>query len=247
MIRNATRLLPLGTVGATIVGMGWAVPSQALDVYGNTLYVPINSDNGSGINTGNPTQLKAVSFRTDNRDWTLNSVALSLREFTSADTAAMQIRTNLPEDPSNPSDTDNPSDTILYTLINPTVPGNGATNNFVFTAPGGSTLLANTTYWLVVTGNSFSWANTINNDLPVAQNGSGWSSSPTATYRFQGTGSPTWSAGDGIRNSFRIDASEITPVPFAFSPIPGLIVSGIIGGVKRARSKSQQAKSTAEA
>ncbi|MBD1844842.1 hypothetical protein H6F89_15855 [Cyanobacteria bacterium FACHB-63] len=240
MIKNATRFLPLGAVGATMVSMSWATPTYALTVFGTPLN-PFNITNASVINDQNsPPQQKAVGFTTDNQEWTLNSVTLSLLSYDTADIpfGVFEIRSNNPINGGQPGATH----TILGNS-NPT-PTFGAPGNFTFTPTGGNTTLApNTTYWLVATGTSYSWTQNIDAN-PTASNGSGWT---FLDYKFTGNGSPDWGIGNSVKNAFTIDATEITPVPFAFSPIPGLIVSGIIGGVKRARSKSRQAKGTAEA
>ncbi|WP_190379751.1 choice-of-anchor R domain-containing protein [Leptolyngbya sp. AS-A5] len=239
--------------------MSWATSANALVTFGNQ--APITNTNASVINDNNndpstgqlSPQRKAVGFTTDSRNWTLNGVTLGLLSYDSADNAIIEIR----------SDSGGSPGTTLLTLNRPAIiPGGGGRRYFTFTPSGSNVLAANTTYWLYVSGSSYSWfengpvdpitgeaqedasGNALPGPLPTAQNGSGWQ---FVDYKFTGNGSLNWGPGNGVRNAFSIDASEITPVPFAFSPIPGLIVSGIIGGVKRARSKSHQAKSTAEA
>lgn len=236
--------LPLSAAGAAIAVASLAMPTHALAVFGNQLYTtnPI-SNNSSGINNTaapNPQQ-KAVSFRTDSRAWTLNSVVLSLGQLDSADTPSIEIRAD--------DGIGNPAATALFTLSNPALTDLvGDNDDFTFTATGGFNLAADTNYWLVVTGRSYAWlrvgSGTLPSQTPAALNSSGWTS--PSGYKFTGEGSPTWGAGNGIRNAFQIDATEIAPVPFAFTPIPGLIVSGIIGAARRAR-KSRNAEGLAKA
>ncbi|BAU15254.1 hypothetical protein LEP3755_58120 [Leptolyngbya sp. NIES-3755] len=250
MMKIKTDLLPLGVAGAAIVSLGWATPTHALAVFGNDI-LPITNTNSTVINdsnvdpnTGQPApQRKAVGFTTDSRDWTLNNVTLGLVSLDSGDVPIVEIRSDNSGDPG----------TTVVTLSRTTaLPGSGGRRNFIFTPTAATTLSPNTTYWLYVSGGTYNWfengpvdqdgvaledanGNALPGDLPTALNGSGWLSQG---YKFTGNASLTWGTGNGLRNAFSIDADEITPIPFAFTPIPGLIVSGIIGGLKRARKKA---------
>ncbi|GAP98318.1 hypothetical protein NIES2104_48730 [Leptolyngbya sp. NIES-2104] len=248
--------MPLGATGAAIVSMGWAIPAHALAVFGNNI-LPITNTNSTVINDSNvdpntgqsSPQRKAVGFTTNSREWTLNTVTLGLVSLDLGDVPIVELRSNNNGDPGT---------TVVSLSRTTALPGNGGRRNFIFTPTATTTLSPNTTYWLYLSGGTYNWfengpvdqdgvaledanGNALPGDLPTALNGSGWSSQG---YKFTGNGSLNWGEGNGLRNAFRIDATEITPVPFAFTPIPGLIVSGIIGGVRRARNK---AKSTAEA
>jgi hypothetical protein len=225
MMKIKTNLLPLSVVGAAISAFGWATPTHALTVFGN----PLNpSPGGAGIDG---TLTRAVNFRTSASDWTINSVVLSLSNIDAGDVPIVEIRGNSGTAPDS---------TVVATLINPSFTGlANVVDNFTFNASGVA-LTANTDYWLVVSGENFSWSRSTGS-LPTASNGSGWTSPSGYRTSLDGT---TWGASGNNAtnaNAFQIDANEITPIPFAFTPIPGLIVSGIIGGVRRARNKARRA------
>jgi hypothetical protein len=227
--------LPLSAAGAAIAVASWAMPSHALTTIGNTLY-----DNGTnpfnqptGIST--TSQSKGVSFTTDSRAWSLNSVRLTLTGFDDGDSPLIQIRADNAGDPS----------TALVDLGNPNPPPDieGEVKDFTFTPLSAFSFAPNTTYWLVLsatTSNIYNWVQLQNNRTPTSTQG--WSFN---RYEFSTNGGTTWNT-SSIQNAFQIDATEIAPVPFAFTPIPGLIVSGIIGAARRAR-KSRNAEGVAEA
>lgn len=250
--------LPLSAAGAAIAVASLANPVHALAVFGNNI-TPITNTNSTVINDSNvdpnnglpAPQRKAVGFTTDNRGWFLNKVTVGLVSLDSADSPIVEIR-------SDSSGT--PGTTVVSLSRVTTLPGNGGRKNFDFAPTTATTLLANTTYWLYLSGNTYNWfengpvdangdavedinGNALPGNDPAAINGSGWLSQG---YKFTGNGSVNWGTGNGLKNAFAIDATEITPVPFAFTPIPGLIISGIIGSVKRTR-KSRNAKGVAEA
>ncbi|MGG6284425.1 PFE-CTERM domain-containing protein [Leptolyngbya sp. AN03gr2] len=248
-MKSKTSLLPLGAAGAAIVSLGWATPTHALSVIGNNLF-PISNTNTSSINDSNidpatslpAPQRKAVGFTTDSRTWAFNFADLGLVGLDASDAPIVELREDSLSNPGNPGTA------VVATLgnFNPT-PTGGGRNVFRVTSTSGSVVLApNTTYWLYLAGGAYNWYEngptdpvtglpTGPGDLPTALNSSGWA---FVNYRFTGNGSLDWGAGNGIRNAFQIDADEITPIPFAFTPIPGLIVSGIIGGLRRARKKA---------
>jgi len=251
--------LPLSAVGAAIAVASLAMPTHALIVFGNNIS-PITNTNSSVINDSNidpgsglpAPQRKAVASTTDSRSWMFNSAVLGLVSYDSADAPIIEIRSDNNGDPGAP----------VITLGNPNpTPTNGGRRNFTFTPTSGNTTLApNTTYWLYLSGSSYNWfengpvdgdgvaiedsnGSSLPGNLPSAQNSSGWT---FVSYEFTGNGSPNWGSGNGLRNAFAIDATEIAPVPFAFTPIPGLIVSGIIGAARRVR-KSRNSEGVAEA
>lgn len=234
MMKIQKSLLPFGVAGAAIVSVGWANPAHALVTVGTDLYDPVTNNfvQPSGISN---TQFKAVAFTTDNSSWTLDAVRLSLTGFDSGDSPLIQIREDNAGDPGAALvDLGNP---------NPVPTSSGAIRNFTFTPTAAFTFNANTTYWLVLTATTasiYNWAELENNSVPPASTTQPWS---FVGYEVQNETNPTWTS-SSIQNAFQIEATEITPIPFAFTPIPGLIVSGIIGGVRRARNK---AKRTVEA
>lgn len=237
--------LPLSAAGAAIAVIGWTLPASALTVVGNDLWAPTVPPISFGNPVENSTvldnnQKKAVSFTTDSRSWSLNFVRLSLLAYENTDNGAIvEIREN--DSSSNPG-------SVLTTLINPVAPSSGAVNNFNFA--GSFTFNPNTTYWLTLSsslGDAYNWVKPQNTVDPTSSQG--WTYNG---YKFLGAneatggGSGTVWTSSSIFNAFQVDATEIAPVPFAFTPIPGLIISGIIGAARRAR-KSRNAEGVAKA
>jgi hypothetical protein len=234
--------LPLSAAGAAIAVAGWMSPAFALTVVGNQLWEagspgppPVFGNPVQNSTVLDDNQKKAVSFTTDSRTWSLDSIRLSLLAYESNDNGAIfELRAN-----------DNSGDpgSLLLTFANPPAPSSGEVNNFNLT--GSFTFNPNTTYWLVLSsslGDAYNW---VKPQLTVAPTSSqGWTYNG---YKFLGAseasggGTGTVWTNSGIFNAFEVNATEITPIPFAFTPIPGLIVSGIIGGIKRSK-KSRKAE-----
>lgn len=235
-MKTLINALPLSVAGAAIAVASLATPTHALTTIGNELYNDGANPFSQPTGISTTSQSKAVAFTTDSRGWALNSVTLTLTGFDDLDSPLIQIRADNNGDPSS---------TGLVTLGNPNpVPDEeGTVKDFTFTPLTAFEFAPNTTYWLVVasaTDSIYNWAALSRNTTPTSTQN--WTFS---RYEFSTDRGATWRS-SSIRNAFTIDATEIEGVPFAFTPIPGLIISGIIGGVRRAR-KSRDVEGAAEA
>ena len=157
-----------------------------------------------------------------------------------APTYAIDVMGNLPLSNGNQASTLNgsPSDTPLVTFSTPSpAPTSGARNTFSFTADSSFTLSSEEDYWVVLSGDAFSWMAADPDEAPTSSNGF-----TTNGYQIKGFGDPNW-ASSGISNGIAIDASNRTAsVPFDFSPTSGFFLVGGLWGANQLRRRKASAK-----
>ena len=211
-------------------------PADAISLIGNysstnDLRAPTNFFVSSGTVT-----VKAIGFTLPTGDnYTLDSVKLRLGNYntTAGDVALLQIYKGTTTSSANL--TQATLETVEF--INPSSSSNSI-GNFTFTPKPTTpfTFLANTRYWLsldLTAGNGVSWQ--VNNPsiTPI-----GVATSPAAVFSTTGalaTGTST------AFNSFDIQATVATPVPFDFDPSFGVAV---LGGGWLLRKHLKKKKST---
>ncbi len=193
--------IPLLTAVLTFVvwGKGLAIPSYALNFFGN---LPQSNDNAtnfiSGTN-GNFQDLIAVSFTLGaGQNYSLDQIILRLRDYQNSDIPAIQIR--------NDVGGIDPGSTILANFTNPPSQGS-ATFNYTFLPSNNFNLHANTKYWLMVAASAeeFAWRGSspgIEPDgIPIF-----------GDYRTSANGGISYTSGS-VFNSFLIEATPIPPSP----------------------------------
>ena len=213
-----------------------AQSSEAISLIGN-----LSSTNDGRNGTISPTlpQQRAVGFTLPTgTDYTLNSISLRLQNYntTAGDIALLQIYRDI----TGGSSVD-PTTAALESVafLNP-LSSSDAAATFQFDPTITTfTFLANTKYWLLVdatAGDNFQWRGD-NSTIPTVDNVNG-GITPTGvatlagyTSSFDNGGTYTFSAGlaqngNGPFNSFDIDVTAATPVPFDFDPSLGLLGIG---------------------
>lgn len=175
-----------------------SIPVRATVILGN---LPSNADSGS--NPLSTTNHKAVSFNMGSADFLLDSVVLRLNRsaFGGGPTDPIMELRDDSSDPLIPG-------TTLFTFPNPIAPASNF-NNEVFTPPLLFTLLADTTYWLVVRSGSLAddsnllWS--ASNFPGITPTGVG---ATLGNYRSSSDGGANWNDST-FQNSFQINGTRI--------------------------------------
>jgi hypothetical protein len=205
---------------ATLWFSSWTPATQADVVISNLN----GNDGGETINLQQASISKSMGFTmSGGADYLLDSVTLRLNIKGVAVIPVVQIWNN--------STSNNPG-TAQITLANPTFSSGIA--NYNFTPSSSFVLKANTTYWLVVNGNSggaFDWKR--NGPTSIVPTGS------VATHfgaRFNNvTGDPSSSSVSTTFNSYSIQATAVAvPEPSALL-LSGLSATGLLVGFWRRR------------
>lgn len=236
MTKLRSSILPIGAAGVAIAAISWATPSHALITLGNQLYNASTNpfDGATGETTGISAniQQKAVAFNTGSTGWQINAITATLVGYENLDAPLIQLRAD--------DGAGNPASTAILTFALPPSPAPtsaGNIGNFTFSASSAVPLAPNTTYWLLFstsTSRIYNWVALNNFPSSVPTSTQGWN---FTGYKFSDDGAVTWQSST-VQNAFNIDA---TPVPFGFTPIPGLIVSGFIWGANRLRRSRSNA------
>ena len=110
--------------------------------------------------------------------------------------------------------------TLQSVLFNNPISNSNVVTNFTFAPTSTFTFAADTRYWLLVdtTAGSYTWRS---NGTPITPTGSATFVTPNG-YQSSNTSGTSY-AGDGIFNSFQINA---TAVPFEFEATGGLVMLG---------------------
>jgi hypothetical protein len=207
--------------------LAFSAPVQAVTLFGN-----YSSVNDTALLKLQNADQKAVGFTLPvGSDYTLNSITLRLANYntTDGDAALLQIFADAPRTSANPNGA------ILQSVVfnNPTSNSN-LFGNFVFTPQTPFTFLANTRYWLLVdrTAGDFDWYGNFGPSLlPTSTLG-------IVSNRYQLSNNDGFTYGNNtFFNSFQIDGTEVTAVPFEFSPALGVGVLGAAFMVKKKLKK----------
>jgi hypothetical protein len=239
-------------LGAALAGVATvlaAAPSYAVAVMSN-LPLP-NTDQETVLNGS---QEKGLSFTVQSGfNWSLDSVALRLGGFDSGDVDITSpvsggdqtyYNVSLRAD-NNGSPSANPI--LLFTNpLDPTgnSPTSGGQRTWTFTPNSSYTLASNRKYWIVVSGNAFTWkASEFPDTPPTGTNGF-----TTSGYKIKGFNSnnnnsnQSWTS-SSISNGIAVNASNpVASVPFDFSATPGLLLVGGLWGTNKLRRRGSEAK-----
>lgn len=232
----------LGVAIASVATLGITSPSYAVEVIGNL--PTANDDQESGLNG---TQQKALSFTVEpGFNWSLDSVTLRLGGFDSGDADRTSPVPSGDQTFYNVSlRTDNagsPSSSSILLFTDPRDPSNnspttGALRDWTFTPDTSYTLASNQKYWIVVSGNSFSWKAADPDEPPTSSQGF-----TTNGYQIAGFNSSSWSS-SSLSNAITVNADNRTSsVPFDFSATPGLFLVGGLWGASQLRRRGSKAK-----
>jgi hypothetical protein len=231
----------LGVAIASVATLGMTAPSYAIEVIGN---LPTNNDDQESVLNG--TQQKALSFTVEpGFNWSLDSVTLRLGGFDSGDADRTSPVSGGDQTFYNVSlRTDNggsPSSSSLLLFTNPRDPSNnapstGALRNWTFTPTSSYTLASEQKYWIVVSGNAFSWKAADPDEPPTSSQ-----DFTTDGYQIAGFNNSSW-AGSSLSNAITVNASNPTAVPFDFSATPGLFLVGGLWGANQLRRRGSKAK-----
>lgn len=136
-------------------------------------------------------------------------------------------------------DTSSPSGAALLTIA-PSGPFNGSLNDYVYTAPTGFTLAANTVYWLVASAvqNQEGWV-TFDNTIAAAQPTGAFATAPLAYNRSSG-GLPTSLGDNRSVVDYEVDGTAVNgtataPEPSSFGLMAAAIAS--FAGYRLARRR----------
>ncbi len=183
-------------------------------------YSSTNDQSSTIISVSSGTTVKAVGFTLPTGDnYTLDGIALRLQNYNTTadgDTLLLQIYKDTAKTSTNP--TGATLESLLF--INPSSNSNTSAS-FTFMPQSTYTFLADTRYWLqlkVTAGNNVIWRA---NNPSVIPTGVATSNG----YRFGNTGAAA-TVNSSILNSFDIQATVATPVPFDFDPSFGVAVLG---------------------
>ncbi len=208
----------MGGVTALLVStLALANPAEAISLIGN--YSFTNDGIGIGIESGTGIQ-QAVGFTLPTGSgYQLDNIVLRLNNYntTTGDVALIQIYADAAKNSTSPLGA-----TLQSVLFSNPISSSTAVNNFTFTPTSTFTFAADTRYWLLVdaTAGNFDWRANNPNITPTGVSGITFNGS-----RFSMTNGTSYVTG-AVVNSFDINATAATAVPFEFEATGGLAILG---------------------
>ena len=217
-----------GVVASLVSILALSHPAKAITLFGNYS----STNDGSSTTLNNPQVGKAIGFTLPvATNYTLDSISLRLSSYntTAGDVVQLQIYRDAAKTSNNPLGT-----TLESLTFNNPSSGSDAIGNFSFTPTTNFTFLADTRYWLLMTvpSGSVGWRANNPQVLPTGITGminngyvakSGTSYTPAPLFNF---------------NSFQINATAATPVPFETDAAPAGMA--IVFGALMLRRRLQQ-------
>lgn len=231
----STNVQKMGGVVASLVSiLALSSPAKAVTLFGN--YSFTNDTRNTAIYPATNTTGKAIGFTLPvTTNYTLDSILLRLGSYntTAGDVVKLQIYRDAAKTSNSPLGT-----TLESLTFNNPSSGSDAIGNFSFTPTTNFTFLANTRYWLLMTvpsGDGVLWRANNPSLSPTGITG-------MVNNGYQSTnGGATYSTSITF-NSFQIDATAATPVPFETDAAPAgmAIVFGALMLRRRLQQRSAQ-------
>jgi hypothetical protein len=216
-----------GVVASLVSILALSHPAKAITLFGN--YSSTNDESTSSINA---TGGRAIGFTLPvGTNYTLDSILLRLESYNT--TAGDLVRLQIYRDSAKTSTSPLGATLESLTFNNP-ISGSDTAGNFNFTPTTAFTFLEDTRYWLLMTVPSgpVGWKANDPSVTPTGISGMGYD-----TYRFTNNSGASYTQSSTL-NSFQIDATAATPVPFESNAAPAGMA--IVFGALMLRSKLQQ-------
>ncbi|MCW9681377.1 hypothetical protein FJR41_011305 [Dolichospermum planctonicum UHCC 0167] len=224
-----------GVVASLVSILALSSPAKAVTLFGN--YSSTNDGSASSINATTGTTGKAIGFTLPvSTNYTLDSILLRLGNYNTneGDVVKLQIY----KDSAKTSTSPIISTTLESLTFNNPSSANNAVGDFSFTPTTNFTFLADTRYWLLMTvpSGSVSWNANDPSVTPTGISGMGYNA-----YVFTNNGGVSY-GNSSLLNSFQINATAATPVPFESNAAPAgmAIVFGAFMLRRRLQQRSAQ-------